>query len=603
MKKVIFFYFLFFLNSTRSHAQELTYGGGADDGFYVSPRQQFISEEELDRQNPLTVSDSISRIYSIQTTGHFLGGVTPSIFLRGANSEFTEILWNGLSLNDPTSVGGGADFLNMNREFSSQIRILRGPETLYYGAESLSGLILLERGEFRDRKIKATLAEYSTAQLEFEKRQDFAGSRLLFGGSGITTAGISNVRDLSSHYERDGKSQQSLTAIYENESGESSLQTVANYFNQRVEDDLSRIEDYNAYSKTRDFQGYLQWKTPFHIFGPNLKQQLEFSFLDKKRLNTNPADSINTSTYNSEFGGQKFKVKEAVVLERRFSKTWLGVEFVREQMKSMESYDSFPASEFFEGQNNFNAFVISSTQWPDETQLDLGVRVDQGQSTAWQFRLQKHAVYFLVATGYKTPSLYQRFSSYGNRDLQTQRSLLYEIGEEWALGSQIGTRAAVYKNEYSNLIGFENNRYANINKARSQGAEVELSWKNNLSEARFSVQYNESFQLEPVRILYRRPRWISRADFAQNLSERLQIGVEGEWQSQRSDTDDLGNEQILSSYSLFHGKISYSWSSKSGQQNEKILLRVNNILDATYQQAYAYSTPGRFLSLSYQLSN
>lgn len=603
VKEIIFLFLLFFLKSISCFSRELTYGVGSEESFYVSSRQQVLSEEVLDRQNQLVVSDSLARSYSVQTTGSILGGVTPSIFLRGANSEFTQILWNGLSLNDPTSVGGGADFLSINREFSSQIRVLRGPETLYYGAESLSGLILLDRGPFREHKFKATLAEYSTTQIEVEKRHDMEGSRLLFGASGFSTAGLSNVHDSSSIYERDAKSQQSVTAIYEAESGPSSVQAIVNYFNQRVEDDLSRLEDLNAYSKTRDLQAMLQWKSPLRIFESDLGQQFEISILDKQRINSNPADSVNASSYNSEFGGNKIKLKEAFVLERSSSKTWLGFEFVHEQMKSEESYDNFAGATFSEAQNSLNTFAIYSSQWSKETQLDLGLRVDQGQSNAMQFRFQKKAVYLLVASGYKTPSLYQRFSSYGNRDLQTQRSLLYEIGEEWVLSSQFGTRAAIFKNDYSNLIGFENSHYANINKARSQGAEIELSWKKNPYEILFSTQYNESFQQEPVRILYRRPRWISRADWTQELSEKLQVGVEGEWQSQRLDVDDSEGEQILAPFSLFHGKISYTWSSNSGQQKEKILLRLNNLLDATYQQAYAYNTPGRFLSLSYQLSN
>ena len=69
------------------------------------------------------------------------GGVT-SINLRGAESNHTLVLLDGVPLNDPTnSRGGGFDLHAINMESIERIEIIRGAQSAIYGSDALAGVI------------------------------------------------------------------------------------------------------------------------------------------------------------------------------------------------------------------------------------------------------------------------------------------------------------------------------------------------------------------------------------------------------------------------------------------------------------------------------
>jgi len=65
------------------------------------------------------------------------GGVT-SLFLRGGQSNYVKVLLDGVPLNQP---GGSFDFANLTTDDVDRIEVLRGPASVVYGSDAVTGVV------------------------------------------------------------------------------------------------------------------------------------------------------------------------------------------------------------------------------------------------------------------------------------------------------------------------------------------------------------------------------------------------------------------------------------------------------------------------------
>jgi vitamin B12 transporter len=68
------------------------------------------------------------------------GGVA-SVRIRGASSEQTLVIIDGVVANDPTSPGGGYDFARLDPSSVERIEILKGPQSTLWGTDAIGGVI------------------------------------------------------------------------------------------------------------------------------------------------------------------------------------------------------------------------------------------------------------------------------------------------------------------------------------------------------------------------------------------------------------------------------------------------------------------------------
>jgi iron complex outermembrane receptor protein/vitamin B12 transporter len=67
-------------------------------------------------------------------------GINESIFIRGGESKFNKVLLDGVSLNE---IGGTVDFGGVFTTGIDQVEVLRGPNSVLYGADALAGVVNL----------------------------------------------------------------------------------------------------------------------------------------------------------------------------------------------------------------------------------------------------------------------------------------------------------------------------------------------------------------------------------------------------------------------------------------------------------------------------
>src|SRR6202795_3683608 len=94
--------------------------------------------DDLRARGVTRVTDALREVpgASIVQTGSY-GGIT-SLFLRGGESRYTKVLIDGVPVNAP---GGSFDFSHLTTDNIDRIEIVRGPASVLYGADAVSGIV------------------------------------------------------------------------------------------------------------------------------------------------------------------------------------------------------------------------------------------------------------------------------------------------------------------------------------------------------------------------------------------------------------------------------------------------------------------------------
>ena len=111
------------------------------------PDIQVIDRTEIDLRQAVYAADILDTVPGLALTrdGAF-GGVT-SIRLRGASSDKTLVLIDGVPQNDASDPNGAYDFANLDLANVQRIEILQGPQSALWGSDAIGGVISLTTRE------------------------------------------------------------------------------------------------------------------------------------------------------------------------------------------------------------------------------------------------------------------------------------------------------------------------------------------------------------------------------------------------------------------------------------------------------------------------
>lgn len=88
----------------------------------------------------LDVQDTLRRVSGLQFTTSGQRGAATSLFTMGGDSNSTEVLLDGIPIND---VGGAVNFAYLAANGISQQEVYRGPDSSLYGANASAGVVAL----------------------------------------------------------------------------------------------------------------------------------------------------------------------------------------------------------------------------------------------------------------------------------------------------------------------------------------------------------------------------------------------------------------------------------------------------------------------------
>jgi vitamin B12 transporter len=101
-----------------------------------------VTREELDRRQPTSVVDVLRQVPGLHIDQKGGRGGVSSVYMRGADPNYTLVLVDGIAVNDPTDSRGGAyDFSALDPADIERIEIARGPLSAIYGGNAVAGVI------------------------------------------------------------------------------------------------------------------------------------------------------------------------------------------------------------------------------------------------------------------------------------------------------------------------------------------------------------------------------------------------------------------------------------------------------------------------------
>ena len=111
------------------------------------PDIQVIDRAQIDARQAVFAADILDTVPGLALTrdGAF-GGIT-SIRMRGASSDKTLVLIDGVPQNDASDPNGAYDFANLDLANVERIEILQGPQSALWGSDAIGGVISLTTRE------------------------------------------------------------------------------------------------------------------------------------------------------------------------------------------------------------------------------------------------------------------------------------------------------------------------------------------------------------------------------------------------------------------------------------------------------------------------
>src|SRR4026209_1941252 len=98
-----------------------------------------VSSEELEQKQIQRVSDALREVPGLSVVQTGVPGQLTSVFTRGLRSEHTQVLLDGIPINQ--GLQGAFNFADLTTEDIDRIEIVRGPQSTIYGPRALAGVI------------------------------------------------------------------------------------------------------------------------------------------------------------------------------------------------------------------------------------------------------------------------------------------------------------------------------------------------------------------------------------------------------------------------------------------------------------------------------
>lgn len=97
-----------------------------------------VSGDDLRRRGVTSIAAALQTLPGLTFAQNGSFGGTTSLFLRGGESKYVKVLVDGVTINDP---GGAIDFGGLTTDNIERIEVVRGPASVLYGADAVTGVV------------------------------------------------------------------------------------------------------------------------------------------------------------------------------------------------------------------------------------------------------------------------------------------------------------------------------------------------------------------------------------------------------------------------------------------------------------------------------
>ena len=582
-----------------------------------------LDKAAIDRAQDIGVADLLQRTPGVSISRNGGYGTTTSVRIRGAESDQTVVVIDGVKLNDPASPGGGYNFGTLLTGDAARIEVLRGPQSVLWGSQAIGGVVNIVTA-LPERPLEGTVDLEGGSRNTADARAAIGGTAgpLTFrlGAEAFTTEGISALAPAQGGREVDGYTNQQVTGRAQVRIADGISADLRGYFSHGVTDIDGYLVDTADYQVSDEFVGYGGLNVA--LFDGRLKNRVAYGYTSIKRDNFTPGRA-RPVTFDALGRNDRIEYQGAFAIRDGWNLTF-GVDHEHQRFRSVSppAALSTPVPAPIGGSADLTGVygLVSATVTSGLT-LSAGVRNDDHSRYGAKTLFQGGGVWALptgtvirasYGEGFKAPTLYQLYSEYGNDALQPERAAGWEAGaEQHLLGETLTIGATYFERRTRDLVSFVScfdppygalcfqpgtttmrfGYYSNISRAFAHGIEaigalklgqrllVEGNYTWSASEDRSAASASYGLQLA------RRPRHAANGSVSYTV-RGVTAGAAVRWSGETF--DDGGHFTRLAPYALvdLRGEVALT---------RKVALfgRVENLTDKIYQTAFSYGTLGR----------
>jgi vitamin B12 transporter len=573
-----------------------------------------LESAEIERRQSANVSDLLRNVPGVAVARNGGIGGTVGVFIRGADSDQTVTLIDGVKINDPASPGGGFNFGNLLTGNIDRIEVLRGPSSVLWGSQAIGGVVNMITRQPTE-EVQANLrGEYGfrdTSQVVGNVSGKAGPVSASVGAGYFRTDGISALSEARGGQEPDGFENFGANANLNLALGDAISIDARGWFS----DGTTGIDGFAPPSfafgdtlettDTREIVGYTGINAAF--LDGRWRNRLGFALTDTRRRNRN----AGSETFAGDGRNERYEYQGIFDVSQGWQLT-AGLE------REISRYSTTSFGSTTRGRARIDSIYGQAVATPVAgLSLTAGLRHDDhdrfggattfGASGVWTPGSTGTTIRASYSEGFKAPSLFQLQSDFGNQTLRPERSRGWDAGvTQRLIEDTLEASATWFHRTSTDLIDFAScprpltgictNRpfgtFDNILKAISQGIEITL-------------------QLRPVKALQLQANftWLdaqNRAETSPNFDRqlarrpRLSINTLVDYQWSFGLTtgatlthigasfENASNITRLAGYVLVDLRAAYSITPKI-----ELYGRIENLFDEAYETTFRFGQPGR----------
>jgi vitamin B12 transporter len=586
--------------------------------------------EALRAQGVTRVLDALRLVPGAAIVASGPVGSQTSLFLRGGNSNYVRVLVDGVAVND---AGGAYDFASLSTDNVDRIEIVRGPASVLYGSDAVTGVV-----QVFTRDGRGPLSAYARAG--GGSRGALRGALGVSGGSagaGFTLEGARESTDgilpFNNRFVNDALSA-SLRAAPDDRTDTriAARWTAATYH--YPTDYTGAVVDHN--SEQTDHRLIVS-----AAVGRRLTDRAEVrlaltsnEFLPRSSDEADtPADTVGFYGFYSRTVRTRRSADARMNLRYTRGILTLGADVARdrERSSSLSLSDFGPDAGAFEAaRQNTGAYVQAIGDATDRASYAIGARFDRNSAFGAFQTLRASVAYVLSATtrvrasagsAFKAPSFFENFSTgyvQGNPALRPERSRSAELGvDAFLAGGALTLKATGYLQQFRDVIDYAGiapspgaPNYLNVAAADANGVELEAEYRGieglaltgaytwtdtRTMRAGFDTSTGASYVAGEK--LIRRPPHTFALSAAWTIGARGRVQLVALRTGARDDRDFAAYPTAsvtLPAYSRLDLSAVVPFPARIARA-AVLTARVDNLLAATYEEIARFPAPGRSL--------
>lgn len=555
-----------------------------------------LDKDEIIESQKVTVLDLLRSTPGVSVSRNGGIGTVSTLRIRGAESGQTLVLIDGVKVNDLSTPAGEFNFANLTTDAIERIEILRGPQSTLYGSDAIGGVInIITKRSDEPLKVSGFVEGGSFGTFRGGVNLGAKTEKTSFNLSlnGTRTDGISAADENAGNTERDGFRTISVMARADHELTDNlSFNVFFRHADSRAEFDAF---DFNTFGFT-DGDGVTDSEDRQIAVG------VVWDWLSGKATTDAKISFAKTERFDTEFQMPSFSSvskNRTIDLLNTFNVSDRVSVLVGGQLQDNEiatEVFGFFASTLMGSADIKSIFAEIAAKPLENVTLTFGVRHDDHQifgghttfriTGNWQIQGTGTTLRANWGEGFKAPTLFQLFSSFGDPTLQPETSTGWEVGlEQEVIKDRARVSVTYFQRKNNNLIDFSliSFTFANILQTRAKGVEVVFEAKitDKLSLGGNYTHLDATNTMTGL-ALSRRPQNIFNANLSFDATDRLSISGGINYTSRQID-----GFAVLSAFKVVDIRASYKVSDQISLYG-----RIENAFDEQYQEVTGFGTPG-----------